>query len=340
MDEDISKNLKIAMAQLEKQFGKNTVVKLGEQEFAAIEAISTGSPTVDYALGIGGVPKGRIIEIFGGESAGKSSLALSMVSQAQKQGLVCLYVDAEHAMDLHYARTLGVNVDELLFAQPTTGEEAMTIVDHMTSTGAVGLIIVDSVAALTPKAEMEGEIGQSHVGLLPRLMAQSLRKITANLNQTNTTIVFINQIREKIGVMYGSPETQPGGRALKFYSSVRIELRKKEILKDTSGEVTGVKTKIKVIKNKVGPPLREAEFDIYYGKGIDQVGGLVDLAIEKKVVKMAGGGYIKFKDENLCQGKNQFKQLLLDDEDLHKEIHELVFNPPEPKEEENELQQV
>lgn len=330
---ELNDKLKVAMAALEKEFGKNTVVQLGNVEIDPIDYIETGSPTLDDALGLGGLPRGRVVEIYGGESAGKSSLALSVVAEAQKEGLVCAYVDAEHAMDLVYASSLGVDVDSLLFSQPSTGEEALTIVDTLAKTGAVGLIVVDSVAALTPKAELEGHIGQSHVGLLPRLMAQSLRIMTGQLNNTGTTVIFINQIREKIGVMFGNPETQPGGRALKFYASVRIELRKSEILKDAAGEVNGVRTKAKVIKNKVGPPLREAFFDIHYGEGIDKMMGLAELAVDRGVLQKGGGGYIKYKDELVCQG---FKQLCLKfntEPEFYQEIHQLIFKPAEVEEE-------
>lgn len=323
--EHLNDKIKIAMASLEKEFGKNTVVQLGNVEIEAIEYIETGSPTLDDALGLGGLPRGRVIEIYGGESAGKSSLALSVVAEAQKEGLVCAYVDAEHAMDLVYAKSLKVDVDSLLFSQPSTGEEALTIVNTLAKTGAVGLIVVDSVAALTPKAELQGEIGQSHVGLLPRLMAQSLRIMTGELSKTGTTVIFINQIREKIGVMFGNPETQPGGRALKFYASVRIELRKNEVLKDASGEVNGVRTKAKVIKNKVGPPLREAFFNIYYGEGIDKMMGLAELAIDKGLIKKKGGGWMEYKGENIAQGDKQLSAKLQDDSDFYAEIHGLIF---------------
>ncbi len=317
--------IRVVMASLEKEFGKNTVVKLGNVEIPDIESIETGSPTLDYALGVGGIPRGRITEIYGGESTGKSSLSLSIIANAQKQGLTCLYIDAEHAMDLVYAKTLGVDVDNLLFSQPQTAEEALSIVDQMTSTGEVGLIVVDSVAALTAKAEMDGSVGQSHVGLIPRLMAQTLRKITGNLHKTDTTLVFINQIREKIGVMFGNPETQPGGRALKFYSSVRIELRKKENLTDNNGEVSGVRTKAKVIKNKVGPPLREAFFNINYGKGIDKMGGLGELAIEKGILTKGGGGWIKHEGENVAQGSEKLALLLSTDEEFFELINGKLF---------------
>jgi recombination protein RecA len=323
--EHLNDKIKIAMASLEKEFGKNTVVQLGNVEIEPIEYIETGSPTLDDALGLGGVPRGRIVEIYGGESAGKSSLALSIVAEAQKDGLVCAYVDAEHAMDLVYAKSLKVDVDSLLFSQPTTGEEALSIVNTLARTGAIGLIVVDSVAALTPKAELEGHIGQSHVGLLPRLMAQSLRIMTGELSKTGTTVIFINQIREKIGVMFGNPETQPGGRALKFYASVRIELRKNEVLKDANGEVNGVRTKAKVIKNKVGPPLREAFFNIYYGEGIDKMMGLAELAIDKGIIKKKGGGWMSYNDESIAQGDQQLAAKLQDEPDFYNEIHELVF---------------
>lgn len=325
MDEIENQKIKIAIAALEKDFGKNAVIKLGNVDIPQIDVVPTGAPSLDHKLGCGGIPRGRIVEIYGGESAGKSSLAMSIVANAQAEGLSCLYVDAEHAVDLTYAASIGVDTDALFFSQPSTGEEALSIVDAMTSTGAFGVIVVDSVAALTPKAEMEGDIGQAHVGLLPRLMAQSLRKITANAHKTNTTIIFINQIREKIGIMFGNPETQPGGRALKFYSSVRLELRKKEALVDNDGEVVGVRTLVKIIKNKVGPPLRTAEFIIRYGEGIDKMTCIAEMAIEAGIFKKKGGGWIEYKDTNICQGLGQLVDKLNTEEDFYQEIYNILF---------------
>jgi recombination protein RecA len=316
------KALEMALAGIEKQFGKGSVMKLGEKGSMAIETIPTGALALDLALGVGGLPRGRVVEIYGPESSGKSTLAMHVVAEAQRAGGICAYVDAEHAMDPIYARSIGVDVDELLISQPDTGEQALEIADMLVRSGAIDVLVIDSVAALTPRAEIEGDMGDSHVGLQARLMSQALRKLTANLNKTNTICVFINQLREKIGVMFGSPETTPGGRALKFYSSVRLDIRRIESIKD-GVEVVGNRTRVKVVKNKVAPPFRQAEFDIMYGKGISREGGVLDIGVDNDIVKKSGAWYT-YEGEQLGQGRENAKQFLADNPEIMIEISERI----------------
>jgi len=309
-----AKALEAALGQIDKQFGAGSVMRMGEKETMGIEAISTGALALDIALGVGGVPRGRVVEIFGPESSGKSTLAMHIVAEAQRNGGICAYVDAEHALDPIYAAAIGVDTDNLLISQPDTGEQALEIVDMLVRSSAVDVIVIDSVAALTPRAEIEGEMGDSHVGLQARLMSQALRKLTANLNKSNTIAIFINQLREKIGVMFGSPETTPGGRALKFYSSVRLDIRRIESIKD-GAEVVGARTRVKVVKNKVAPPFRQAEFDITYGKGISREGSVLDLAVEMGIAKKSGA-WFTYDGEQLGQGRENSKQFLIDNPDV------------------------
>ena len=312
------KALDMALSQIERQFGEGAVMKMGDRGQMKVEAVSTGSLAIDMALGIGGLPRGRVVEVYGPEASGKSTLAMHVVAEAQRTGGICAYVDAEHAMDPDYAKNIGVDVDELLISQPDTGEQALEITDMLIRSGAVDVVVIDSVAALTPRAEIEGEMGDTHVGLQARLMSQALRKLTANLNKTKTIVIFINQLREKIGVMFGSPETTPGGRALKFYSSVRIDIRRIEAIK-SDGEITGGRTRIKVVKNKVAPPFRQAEFDIMYGKGISREGSLVDVGVEQGIVKKSGAWYT-YEGEQLGQGRENAKQFLTDNPEVMVEI--------------------
>ena len=312
------KALDMALAQIERQFGEGSVMKMGERGQMKVEAVSSGSLAIDMALGIGGLPRGRVVEVYGPEASGKSTLAMHVVAEAQRTGGTCAYVDAEHAMDPEYAKNIGVDVDELLISQPDTGEQALEITDMLIRSGAIDVVVIDSVAALTPRAEIEGEMGDTHVGLQARLMSQALRKITANLNKTKTICIFINQLREKIGVMFGSPETTPGGRALKFYSSVRIDIRRIEAIK-SDGEITGGRTRVKIVKNKVAPPFRQAEFDIMYGKGISREGSLVDVGVEQGFVKKSGAWYT-YEGEQLGQGRENAKQFLTDNPEVMVEI--------------------
>ncbi len=316
------KALDMALAGIEKQFGKGSVMKMGEKGSMAVETVPTGALALDLALGVGGLPRGRVVEIYGPESSGKSTLAMHVVAEAQRNGGICAYVDAEHAMDPVYARAIGVDIDELLISQPDTGEQALEITDMLVRSGALDVVVVDSVAALTPRAEIEGEMGDSHVGLQARLMSQALRKLTANLNKTNTICIFINQLREKIGVMFGSPETTPGGRALKFYSSVRLDIRRIESIKD-GVEVVGNRTRVKVVKNKVAPPFRQAEFDIMYGKGISREGSLLDIGVDLGLIKKSGAWYT-YEGEQLGQGRENAKQFLTENPEIMVEVSERV----------------
>ncbi len=318
-----NKALDIALGNIEKQFGKGAVMKMGDKNDMEIASVPTGALALDLALGVGGLPRGRVVEIYGPESSGKSTLAMHVVAEAQRNGGVCAYIDAEHAMDPVYASAIGVDVDELLISQPDTGEQALEIADILVRSGSIDVIVVDSVAALTPRAEIEGEMGDTHVGLQARLMSQALRKITGNLNKTDTICVFINQLREKIGVMFGSPETTPGGRALKFYSSVRLDIRRIESLKD-GAEVVGNRTRVKVVKNKVAPPFRQAEFDIMYGKGISREGSLLDIAVDKDIVKKSGAWYT-YEGEQIGQGRENVKNYLIENPDLVMEIQDRVL---------------
>lgn len=316
MDRD--KALDMALSQIDKQFGKGSVMRMGDTDIRDIESVSTGGLALDIALGIGGVPRGRVVEIFGPEASGKTTLAIHIVAEAQRNGGVCAFIDAEHALDPSYARAIGVDIDELLIAQPDTGEQALEICDMLVRSGSLDVIVVDSVAALTPRAEIEGEMGDYHVGAQARLMSQALRKLTGTISKTNTIVVFINQLREKIGVMFGSPETTPGGRALKFYSSVRLDIRRIEAIKDGT-EVVGNRTRVKVVKNKVAPPFRVAEFDIMYGKGISREGCILDIGVDQGIVKKSGAWYT-YEGEQLGQGREKAKAFLMKNPELMVEI--------------------
>ncbi|HVX17241.1 MAG TPA: recombinase RecA [Acidimicrobiales bacterium] len=319
---DRLKALEVALGSIEKQYGKGSVMKMGEKTTMKVEAIPTGALALDLALGVGGLPRGRVVEIYGPESSGKSTLAMHVVAEAQRNGGICAYIDAEHAMDPVYARAIGVDVDELFISQPDTGEQALEIADMLIRSGALDVVVIDSVAALTPRAEIEGEMGDSHVGLQARLMSQALRKLTGTLNKTQTICIFINQLREKIGVMFGSPETTPGGRALKFYSSVRLDIRRIEAIKD-GVEVVGNRTRVKVVKNKVAPPFRQAEFDIMYGTGISREGSLLDIGVDLGVVKKSGAWYT-YEGEQLGQGRENAKSFLTENPELMVEISEQI----------------
>ncbi len=315
---DKKKALETCMAQIERAYGKGSIMRLGENTDVIVEAIPTGSLALDIALGIGGVPKGRIIEIYGPESSGKTTLALHIVAEAQKRGGEVAFIDAEHALDPTYARALGVNIDDMLISQPDTGEQGLEICEALVRSGAIDVVVVDSVAALTPRAEIEGDMGDAHVGLLARLMSQALRKLAGSIAKTNCVVIFINQLREKVGVMYGNPEVTTGGRALKFYSSVRIDVRRIEAIKSGS-EVVGNRTRAKIVKNKVAPPFREAEFEIMYGEGISKWGEMVDLAVKLDIIQKSGS-WFAMGETRLGQGRDAVKQLLMDDPELAESI--------------------
>ncbi|MGZ4149795.1 MAG: recombinase RecA [Actinomycetota bacterium] len=315
--------LEVTLQQIEKQHGKGAVMKLGEHPIAeGIGTIPTGSLALDIALGIGGIPRGRVIEVFGPEGSGKTTVCLHMIAEAQRQGGIAAFIDAEHALDPTYARELGVNIDELLVSQPDSGEQALEIADMLVRSGALSIVVIDSVAALVPRAEIEGEMGDTHVGLQARLMSQAMRKLAGTLSKFDTSAIFINQLREKIGVMFGSPETTPGGRALKFYSSVRLDVRKVENLKDGQ-EVVGSRTRVKVVKNKVAPPFRQCEFDIMYGKGISKEGSLLDVGVDLEIVKKSGA-WFTYEGEQLGQGRENARTFLAEHTDLRDEIEKRI----------------
>ena len=319
---DRSKALESALAQIERQFGKGSIMKMGEEGRAPVEVIPSGSIALDLALGIGGFPRGRVVEIYGPESSGKTTVALHAIANAQKAGGIAAFIDAEHALDPEYAKKLGVDIDALLVSQPDTGEQALEIMDMLIRSGALDIVVIDSVAALVPRAEIEGEMGDSHVGLQARLMSQALRKITGALAQSKTTAVFINQLREKIGVFFGSPETTTGGKALKFYASIRLDVRRIETLKDGQDAV-GNRTRVKVVKNKMAPPFKQAEFDILYGHGISREGSLIDLGVDEGFVKKSGSWYT-YEGDQLGQGKENARTFLIDNPDLANEIEKKI----------------
>ncbi len=316
------KAVKTAMGQIERQFGKGSIMKLGGREVQAVPVIRTGSLALDRALGVGGFPKGRVIEIYGPESSGKTTLALHAVAEAQKQGGIAAFIDAEHALDIAYSKRLGVDCDELLVSQPDTGEQALEITDMLVRSGAVDIIVIDSVAALVPRAEIEGDMGDSHMGLQARLMSQALRKLTATIGRTNTTVIFINQIRMKIGVVYGNPETTTGGNALKFYSTIRLEIRKATAIKDGQ-EILGNRTKVKVVKNKLAPPFKTIEFDLMYGEGISKTGELLDMGVDLEIIEKSGAWY-SFNGERIGQGRQNVKAFFKDNPDIFEKIEMLV----------------
>ena len=315
---DKQKAVELAMGQIERQFGKGSIMKLGSQAIADVPVIPTGSLALDHALGVGGIPRGRVVELFGPESSGKTTLALHIVAEAQKQEGIAAFIDAEHALDTMYARRLGVNCDELLVSQPDTGEQALEIAEVLVRSGAMDVLVIDSVAALVPRAEIEGEMGDAHVGLQARLMSQALRKLTSAISKSMTAVIFINQIRMKIGVMFGNPETTPGGNALKFYSSVRLDIRRIGAIKDGQ-EVTGSRTRVRVVKNKVAPPFKDAEFDIMYGDGISTAGDLLDMGVQTKVVDKSGAWY-SFDQERIGQGRENVKNFLKENPDVSARI--------------------
>ena len=322
------KALEAAMSQIEKQFGKGSVMRLGDQQSVEIESIPTGAISLDIALGVGGLPRGRIIEIYGPESSGKTTVALHCVAEAQKKGGTCAFIDAEHALDPNYASCIGVDIDNLLLSQPDSGEQALDIAETLVRSGCIDVIVIDSVAALVPRAEIEGEMGDSHVGLQARLMSQGLRKLTGIIAKSGTVCIFINQLREKIGIMFGNPETTTGGRALKFYSSVRLDVRKTETLKNGT-DVIGNHVRVKIVKNKVAPPFKEAEFDILYGQGISREGSIIDLAVENNIIDKSGA-WFAYKGQKIGQGKENARQYLIDNPEVCNEIEELIRDSYKP----------
>ncbi|MBN1388026.1 MAG: recombinase RecA [Bacteroidales bacterium] len=329
INKDKLKALEITIGKIEKDFGKGTIMKLGDQAVLDVRSISTGSIGLDIALGIGGIPRGRVTEIYGPEASGKTTLAIQTIAEAQKAGGVAAIVDAEHAFDRFYAEKLGVDIDNLLISQPDNGEQALEIADHLIRSGAIDIVVIDSVAALTPKAEIEGEMGDSKMGLQARLMSQALRKLTANISKTHTCCIFINQLREKIGVMFGNPETTTGGNALKFYASVRLDIRKISQIKEGE-EVIGSRTRVKVVKNKLAPPFRKAEFDIMYGEGISQTGEIIDMGIENNILSKSGS-WFSYGDTKLGQGREAVKQILTDNPELLDELSLKIKEALKPK---------
>lgn len=323
MEMEKQKALEMALSQIEKQFGKGSIMRLGESSHMNVEVIPTGSLELDIALGVGGLPRGRVVEIFGPESSGKTTVALHVIAEAQKMGGTAAFIDAEHALDPVYASNLGVNIDNLLVSQPDTGEQALEITEALVRSGAIDVVVIDSVAALVPRAEIDGEMGDSHVGLQARLMSQALRKLSGAINKTNTVVIFINQLREKVGIMFGNPETTPGGRALKFYSSVRLDVRRVDTLKRGS-EMIGNRTRVKVVKNKVAPPFKQAEFDIIYGEGISKEGSILDMAVSENIIDKSGSWY-SYGDIKLGQGRENARQYLKDNPEIAKEIEEKVL---------------
>jgi recombination protein RecA len=317
------KALKLTLDKLDKTYGKGAVMKMGDKAVQEVEAISTGSLGLDVALGVGGLPKGRVIEIYGPESSGKTTLTLHAIAECQKKGGIAAFIDAEHAFDRYYAEKLGVDVEELIISQPDNGEQALEIADNLIRSGAIDIVVIDSVAALTPKSEIEGEMGDSKMGLHARLMSQALRKLTGSISKTNCTVIFINQLREKIGVMFGNPETTTGGNALKFYASVRLDIRRATQIKDSNGDVLGNKTRVKVVKNKVAPPFKAAEFDIMYGTGISKVGEIIDLGVDYEIIKKSGS-WFSYEDTKLGQGRDAVKALLQDNPELMEELEQKI----------------